>query len=90
MVCQRLLYFVKSPCLGITFCTAALVKRFSYKIRFRVTLMDRKNLDIQLKQGWQWAAKAKWGPAKRLGLREAFGLENGSAAFPRASPDRKS
>lgn len=52
--------------------------------------MDRRSLDIQLKQGQQWAAKAKWGPAKRLGLRETFGLENGSAAFSRASSERES
>lgn len=39
--------------------------------------MERESLDMLLEQGWKWAAKAKCGPARRLGLRETFGLENG-------------
>lgn len=74
--------------LGIIFCTAGLVKRFSYKIRVRVTLMERKSLEMQLEQGWKWAVKAKWWPAKRLWLREPFDLEKGSAAFSTASPEK--
>lgn len=50
--------------------------------------MGRQSLDMQLKQGWKWAAKAKRRPAKRLGLRESPGLDHGSAAFSTASPKK--
>lgn len=50
--------------------------------------MERESLEMQLKHRWKQAAKAKWGPAKTLGLRETVGLERGSTAFSTASPEK--
>lgn len=51
-------------------------QKVQLKMRFRVTLMDRRNLDIKLKLECQWAAKAEgacrdWGLKKPVGWKMA-------------------